>query len=199
MQIAAYDEGKALLARIAAGDRNAFSQFYVAHLNDLYRYIFLFTHSDEETQELLQEIFLKLWESREKLADLSSPRNYLLMVAKNKIIDNVRKLQIRKRVLAEIRRSSEAGESATGDDCAFREYYKVVQVAIDKLPPKRKLIFRLNIENGLSQEEIAQQLKISRSVVQKQLYKASLFVRKYLFEHGEISYILPFAFLFFSR
>jgi RNA polymerase sigma-70 factor (family 1) len=195
MPIAAYDGGKALLKRIASGDRVAFTQFYTSHLNNLHRYIYLFTRSKEETEEILQDIFIKIWESREKLTELDSAKNYLLQIAKNKIIDKVRSHQIRQRVLAEIRRSKEVFDSATGDECAFREYYKVVQQAIDKLPAKRKLIFRLNIENGLSQDEIAQQLKISRSVVQKQLYSASHFVRKYLFEHGEISFSLLFALL----
>ncbi len=195
MPIPAYDEGKALLKRIAKGDRVAFARFYTSHLNSLYKYIYLFTRSKEETEEILQDIFLKIWEGREKLTEIESARNYLLQVAKNKVIDKVRSVQVRQRMLAEIRRSKQVFDSVTSDECAFREYYKVVQQAIDKLPPKRKLIFRMNIENGLSHDEIAAQLKISRSVVQKQFYSASHYVRKYLFEHGEISFSLLFAFI----
>lgn len=195
MSIAVYEEGKILLQRIAEGDRSAFTYFYTSHLNRLYRYIFLFTKSKEDTEEILQDIFIKIWENREKLREVESATAYLTQIAKNKMLDKVRSLQVRHRVLAEIRRSREDYATTTGDDCAYREYYHVVQRAVDKLPPKRKLIFRLNTENGLSQEEIANQLNISRSVVQKQLYSATKFVRKYLFEHGEISMTLLFALL----
>ena len=193
MSIAVYDESKVLLKRISEGDRTAFMQFYSSHLNRLYRYIYLFTKSKEDTEDILQEILIRIWENREKLPEIESPASYLTKIAKNKILDKVRSLQIRQRVLTEIRRSRNASETTTGDDYAYREYYQVVQQAIDKLPPKRKIIFRLNIENGLSQDEIARQLNISRSVVQKQLYSAIHFVRKYLFDHGEISLSLLFT------
>ncbi|MGZ8556900.1 MAG: RNA polymerase sigma-70 factor [Chitinophagaceae bacterium] len=194
MLIAANYEEKVLLALIANGDRKAFAQIYIGYLNNLHRYIFLFTKSKEETEEILQEIFIKIWENREKLSEIDSFKNYLFRVAKNKLLDKVRQLQIRQRVHLEIKRSRLFSENITSDQCAYREYYKVVQQAIEKLPPKRKLIFRLNIENGLSQEEIATQLHISKSVVQKQIYRASDFVKKYFLEHSEIAFSVVVVF-----
>jgi RNA polymerase sigma-70 factor (ECF subfamily) len=172
---------------VATGNRPAFTQLYTTYLKDLYRYIFLFTKSKEESEEILQDIFIKIWENREKLPEIDSFKNYLFRFAKNKLLDKIRHLQIRSRVLSEIKRTKNISETTTSDQCAYREYYKVVQQAMEKLPPKRKLIFRLNIENGLSQDEIASELNISKSVVQKQIGRASLFVRAYLFKHGEIS------------
>jgi RNA polymerase sigma-70 factor (ECF subfamily) len=182
-----YDE-QVLLAMVATGNRQAFTQLYTTHLNNLYRYIFLFTKSKEETEEILQEIFIKIWETREKLHEVESIENYLFRFAKNKLLDNIRHLQIKQRVLSEIKRTKDVAETTTINQYTYREYYHIVQQAIEKLPPKRKLIFRLNIENGLSQDEIALQLNISKSVVQKQIYKASHFVREFLFKHGEISF-----------
>ena len=181
-----YDEN-ALLLLAATGDRQAFTQLYKAHLNNCYNYIFLFTKSKEETEEILQEVFVKIWEGREKLANVQSFKNYLLKSAKNKLLDHVRKEQIRHRVLTEIKRNNSIVQENTNDDFAYREYYRIVQDAIEKLPPKRKLIFRLNTENGLSHNEIAVQLNISKSVVKNQLYKAYDFVRQYLSKHGEFS------------
>lgn len=192
-----YDE-KTLLAMVATGNRQAFTQLYTTHLNNLYRYIFLFTKSKEETEEILQEIFIKIWENREKLPEIDSLKNYLFRFAKNKLLDKVRHLQIRQRVLSEIKRTKNISENTTSDQCSYREYYQLVQQAVEKLPPKRKLIFRLNIENGLSLDEIATQLNISKSVVQKQVYSASHFVREYLFKHGEISFCILVAFLLSS-
>ncbi len=186
LTIADYNE-KTMLAMVATGNRIAFTKLYTAQLPHLYRYIFLFTKSREETEEILQEIFIKIWENREKLAAIESLKDYLFRMAKNKLLDKIRHQQIRQKVLSEIKRTKDITASTTSDQCAYREYYHIVQQAIEKLPPKRKLIFRLNIENGLSQDEIATQLNISKSVVKKQLYSASHFVRQYLFEHSEIS------------
>jgi RNA polymerase sigma-70 factor (ECF subfamily) len=200
MLIAANYEEKALLALIANGDRQAFTEIYRSYLSNLYRYIFLFTKSEEETREILQEIFIKLWENRQKLSEIESFENYLFRTVKNKLLDKIRQIQIRQRVHLEIKRSRLVSENTTSDQCAYREYYRVVQQAIEKLPPKRKLIFRLNIENGLSQDEIAAQLNISKSVVQKQMYSASHFVKKYLHKHGEIAFsvqVAVFPLLFF--
>lgn len=196
MLIAAKYDEKELLAMVATGNRPAFTQLYSAHLGNLYRYIFLFTKSKEETEEILQEIFIKIWENREKLPEIDSMENYLFRFARNKLLDNIRHLQIRQRVLSEIKRTKDASETTTSDQCTYREYYRLVQQAIEKLPPKRKLIFRLNIENGLSQDEIALQLNISKSVVQKQIYRASHFVREYLFKHDEISFSILSTFCF---
>jgi RNA polymerase sigma-70 factor (family 1) len=194
MLLAAINEEKALLVRVADGDRQAFGLLYSNYLSSLYRYIFLFTKSKEETEEILQDIFVRIWEHREKLLEVESFRNYLFRFAKNKLLDKFRHLQIRLAVLAEIRRSRNFSGSFTSDECDYREYYRIVQQAIEKLPRRRKLIFRLNIENGFSQDEIARELKISKSVVQKQIYRATNFVRNYLFEHGEISFLLLLSF-----
>jgi RNA polymerase sigma-70 factor (family 1) len=175
---------KSLLAAVATGDRSAFNQLYVAYINNVYDYIFLFTKSEEETEELLQEVFVNLWEKREKLAEVESFKNYLFRAAKNRLISNVRHMQVKHRVLSEIRRNTGDSQLTTEYDVTFREYHQVLQKAIAKLPARRKLIFRLNIENGLSYDEIAHQLQISKSVVKNQFYKALDFIRQYLAQHG---------------
>jgi len=180
-----YDE-KTLLMQVAAGDRKAFTELYSSYVNNVYRYIFLFTKSKEETEEIMQDVFVKIWEKREKLAEVESFKNYLFRAAKNKLISEVRHLQVRHRVLSEIKRSRVGVHETTNYEVDYKVYYQVVQKAIEKLPPKRKLIFRLNTENGLSHDEIADQLKVSKSFVKNQLYKAYDFVRQYLSKHGEL-------------
>lgn len=176
-----------LLEMAAAGDRRAFTQLYKDHLNNVFNYIFLFTKSKEETEELIQDVFVKIWENREKLPDVQFFKSYLFKMAKNKLIDQVRHQQIKYRVFAEVKRTKVASEDITTNQAAYKEYYLIVQQAIEKLPTKRKFIFKLSTENGLSHDEIAARLNISKSAVKKQLYNASDFVRNYLAKHGELS------------
>ena len=189
---AGYNE-KMLLQLIAAGDRQAFTILYQQHLQNVYKFVYFFTNSTEETNEIIQEVFVKMWEKREKLNNVESFRNYLLTAARNRVRHKIRHLQVHQRVFAELRRTKEYASENTANEVAYREYYRVVKEAIDKLPPKRQLIFRMNIENGLSLDDIAEKLGISKSVVKNQLYKGLDFVRKYLAKHGEISYLLVMA------
>ncbi len=177
----------------AAGDRKAFTQLYKDHLNNVFNYIFLFTKSKEETEELIQDVFVKIWENREKLPDVQLFKSYLFKMAKNKLIDQVRHEQIKYRVFAEVKRTKVASEDITADQSAYKEYYLIVQQAIEKLPTRRKFIFKLSTENGLSHDEIAARLNISKSAVKKQLYNASDFVRNYLAKHGELSFSIMAA------
>lgn len=176
-----------LLLQVAAGDRQAFTRLYSQYLDAAFHYVFLFTKNKDEAEEILQEVFVKIWENREKLAEVQSFKSYLFKAAKNRVLDEVRKVQVRHRVLTEIRRGKSVNDDSTTDAIAYKDYYRVVQQAIEKLPPKRKLIFRMNTENGLSHDEIANQLGVSKSMVKNQLYKAYEFVRQYLSQHGGFS------------
>lgn len=187
-----YSENE-LLSLVAAGDRQAFTRLYSQYLDAAYHYVYLFTKSKDNTEEILQDVFVKIWENREKLAEVQTFKNYLFKAAKNRVLDEVRKEQVRYRVLTEIKRGRTVHDESTADTLAYKDYYRVVQQAIEKLPPKRKLIFRLNTENGLSHDEIAAQLGVSKSMVKNQLYKAYDFVRHYLSQHGGLS--LPVIFL----
>lgn len=189
-----YDE-KTLLMLVAAGDRKAFTELYSLYIDNVYRYIFLFTRSKEEAEEIIQDVFVKIWEKREKLVEVESFKSYLFKAAKNKLISEVRHLQIRHRVLSEIKRSKTGVHETANYEVDYKMYYQVVQKAIEKLPPKRKLIFRLNTENGLTHDEIAEQLNVSKSFVKNQLYKAYDFVRQYLSKHGELYFPMLITFI----
>ena len=178
---------------VAVGDRNAFTQLYTEHLTNVFNYISLFTKSKDETEELIQDVFVKIWEKRERLVDVQSFKSYLFKIAKNKLIDQVRHRQIKYRVFAEVKRTKTISEDITSDQTAYKEYYLIVQLAIEKLPARRKLIFKLSTENGLSLDEIAAKLNISKSSVKKQMYNASDFVRNYLAKHGELSFSIMAA------
>ena len=190
-----YDE-KMLLSLVATGDRIAFTHLYKTHLDHAWNFAILFTHSQDEAKELVQETFVKVWESREKLSKVNSFRNYLLRSVKNLSIDYVRRNQVRHRVMTEIKRNSEASAETTESGLSYKQYYLIIQEAIEKLPPSRRLIFRLSTENGLTLDEIAVKLGISKPVVKKQLYKAFDFVRSYLTSKGDLSLSIMFLVCF---
>lgn len=179
-----------LINRIANGDREAFAQFYTAYLKNIYKYIYSICYVKETSEEIVQELFLKVWENRENLVNVRSVKAYLYQSAKHLLFDYIRRLQVESKALDIIELNALIGENYTDNHFIYSEYYQMAQQAIDLLPEKRKQIFKLRLNDELTLDEIALKLHISKSVVKKQLYAGVSFVRKYLYKHGEIVMVL---------
>ncbi|MBC6608803.1 sigma-70 family RNA polymerase sigma factor [Hymenobacter sp. BT188] len=178
---------KTLLRAVASGDRDAFSNLYSMYLNGLYRYTCLFVKSPEEAEEIVQEVFVRLWERRGTLPQLAACKAYAYQITKNLVVDHWRQQQRmvahRKQFRPEVT-VSELADTAL----IYQQDYQMAQRAIAQLPPKRKQIFLLSTQHELSLAEIAQLLSISKPVVKKQLYSATAFVKTYLKQHGNWSF-----------
>ena len=175
-----------LLQRIAEGDQGAFATVYAHYLPRLYRYVYPFVHqSHEETEEILQDIFFKVWLKRGILPALSSFNHYLLRMAKNRIIDNLRKNKRHRQYLEHetVKTGGHAPDPESG--YRYKEYNEAAQQALQQMTPKRRQIFELRTGEDMSLEEIAQQLGISRSAVKKQLYAATGLIKEALQKNGE--------------
>jgi RNA polymerase sigma-70 factor (family 1) len=185
-------EESALLRALAAGDRPAYTQLYSGYLDSLTQWLFLFTGSKETAEEITQDTFLKIWEKRSTLAGVQSFKAYLFRAAKNQLINHIRRQQVHAKTLDHIRQQSdtEANNLDTAHQADYRQTHDLVRQAIEKLTKKRKQIFLASTEEGLSLDEIAARMGITKNVVKKQLYEAYDFVREYLTTHGELSAIL---------
>jgi RNA polymerase sigma-70 factor (family 1) len=184
-----YNE-KELLLLASGGDRTAFTRLYTQYLDHLYKYIFLFTKSPVTSEEIIQEVFIRIWEHRERLVEVNSFQSYLFRAARNKAVDYTRRRQAEERVLSGYLSEKKEIPETPEDALDYKAYYHLVQEAIEQLPPRRRMIFRMNTEKGLSHDEIALELDISKSAVKNQLYEAYDFVRGYLSRNGEFSFAL---------
>jgi len=185
---------KELLQKIAHGDRAAFRVIYTHYFSLVQQYIALFERSRSNLDELTQDVFVRIWEKRLRLESVESFKGYLFMVTRNLVYNYFRAMKVGYR-LANLEDSSEAVATADPEnDLLFKQYYRMALEAIEKLPAGRRKILKMSIDDGLTLDEIAARLNISRSGVKKQLYAATAFVRQYVQEHGEISLLL-FVFL----
>ena len=177
---------KILLQQIAAGDQGAFATVYAHYLPRLYRYVYPFVHqSHEETEEILQDIFFKVWLKKETLPALASFNHYLLRMAKNRIIDGLRKNKRHQQFLEQetVKTGGQAPDPESG--YLYKEYNEAAQQTLQQMTPRRRQIFELRTGQDMSLEEIAQQLSISRSAVKKQLYAATQLIKEALQKNGE--------------
>lgn len=182
-------EETALLRALAEGDRPAYTRLYSGYLDSLTQYVFLFTADRAAAEEIVQDTFLRIWEKRATLGELESFKAWLFRVAKNLTINHIRREQVRTKALAHVQQQSLAQPNSL-DTAHQADYHRIratLREAIERLPKKRKQVFLLSTEEGLSLDEIAAHMGISKNVVKKQLYEAYDFVRDYLARHGELS------------
>lgn len=179
-------EESRLLAAVATGDRRAFTQLYSAYLTGLQRYVFLFTRSEETAQELVQQVFITIWERREQLLEVTHFRSYLYRAAKNLVFDEVRRQQRQASTYAQVHATRNLHLQPADSALIEQQYQELTQALIGQLPAKRRQIFLLRTQEELTLDEIAEQLAISKSVVKKQLYAAVEFMKKKLVPDGNL-------------
>ena len=173
--------------RCSSGDRDAFTLLYSWYYKPLYRHIFLFLRSKETTEEIIQNLFVKVWENRETLQTVRDLKPYLYRMAKNMLLNHLRNMSTERRLL-QMRSSTESSaEDTVADHIDSKDYRKLLQEAIAQLTDKRKEIFLLRVEENLSLDEIAGKLSISKNVVKKQLYSAIASIREYIHRQGGLT------------
>jgi RNA polymerase sigma-70 factor (family 1) len=187
-----YNE-RLLLRQISQGDRSVFKILYTRYFSDVQRYVALFEPSKASMDELTQDVFVRIWEKRTYLAEVETFKSYLFMVTRNVVFNYLRGLKVQQKV-KELDEAAERSGPAVEDQLLYKQYYRIALEAMEKLPPGRRKVLKMSIDDGLTLDEIANELNISRAGVKKQLYAATAFVRQYLHEHGEITALL-FVFL----
>lgn len=179
-------DDRMLLQKISQGDRAAYTTLYQQYLPGLYQYVFSFTKQSKElTEEIIQEVFLSIWEKKENLLAVQTFDSYLYRIAKNKLLNLLKHQEHKQQLHTSFGNTQSFVENKTENNLAYREYLKTAQLAINRLPEKRRIVFLLSTEQGLSLDEIAVQMNISKSMVKKQLYAAREYIKQYLQDNAE--------------
>jgi RNA polymerase sigma-70 factor (ECF subfamily) len=174
-----------LLQRTAEGDREAFSQLYSHYVPLLYKLLFPLTNeSKQDTDEIIQEIFIKIWEKKEVLIAIHSFQAYVFRMGRNMLVSQYRKRKANKRLYDELGQQSDGVTNQPADDILFIEYQAIAHDAIALLSPRQREVFELRTKEDLSLNEIAAHLQITLSAVKKNLYAAIGFIKTRLREEG---------------
>lgn len=179
-----------LMAKVAKGDRRAFTLLYEDLLQPLYTFVYPFTASREDTEEILQDVFAKVWEKRERLGEIENFKGYIFRIARNRVLNFLteRKTYLRHNSKAA---STEARLAGSADqDILLEQYLSLARTAINGLTSRRRQIFDLVTQQDMSLDEVAEHLGIAKSTVKVQLYEAMATVRQHLREHGELHVLL---------
>jgi|GEM_PF-549223 len=188
---AVFDEVN-LLKRSAIGDSDAFSKLYLHYYPKLFKFINGMLNSKEDSEEILHDIFLGIWEKKDHLPDINSFNSYLYKVAKYKLINLHAHRRVQQKAANYLKETVERTHGSADEDLILRQYENVFSEAINLLPIKRRQVFEMRNLQELSHDEIAAELKISKSMVKKQCYAASKHIKSYLFQNSGLitSYLL---------
>jgi len=189
-------EEQLLLKSISEGSWEAYTHLFNSYLNKLSQYIHPFVdRSRQDTEEVIQEIFLTLWERRATLSSIQSFDRYLFRMAKNKVIDLLAKRRSIKHLHLKYGASQQISHCEPEQDLIYEEYRETAKKAIDELSPKLRTVFFMRTQNELSLDEIANQLQLPKETVKKRLYLAGAFIRNYLRIKAEWLGFLIFCYL----
>lgn len=188
---------KELLLKVAGGDEHAFSELFNTHHQLLGTHIYRITNSAELAEEVVQDVFIKIWMNRETLTTIHNFRAYLFVVSKNHALNCLRKLakeRIHQKTIEE-----NAMAIVPEENAGLTDYYSLLDKAIDHLPPQQQKVYLLSRHNRLKYDEIANQMGLSRETVKKYLQGATHSITSFVQSNMDISAIILLAAIFFKK
>lgn len=182
---------KELVFLLVAGDEQAFYALYARYWTRLKGFCRQFLKSEDLAENYAQDIFLKIWETRELLDPERSFSAYLYTIARNTVFNYLRHVAVSENASRKLIRDYRRAEEADGDDEIIeRDYLDLLHRAIERLTPRQQQVFRLSRDNNLSHREIAENLGISVYTVQEYISDSIHSIKKYIEKRSDIVFVL---------
>jgi len=181
-----------LLIQLAAGQEDAFTQLYLRYSPTIYNALMVYIKDEHQADDLLQNVFVRLWEKRAELTAIQNLENYLFIIARNMVFNHIKRKAIEENVHQALR--SRLPESADSTESRMQEleYKRLLQEAIDALPAQQKQVYLMATDAAMSYEDIAIKMDLSKLTIKKHLELARKSIRAHINTrlHGYVA--LPF-------
>ncbi|EHQ25468.1 RNA polymerase sigma-70 factor [Mucilaginibacter paludis] len=173
-----------------SGDDAAYRRVFDYFYNKLYQTCYKATKAREDSEEMVMNVFLNIWQHRAELAHIDDFEKYLFRSTRNQIADFQRKNILQTQDIDTL--PLEQLGSADHPELTFKELEQVYHLALNRLPEKQREVFLMSREQGLSQKQIAEKKNISPSTVNNHITSAMKIIRN---DMGEYSEALPLILL----
>ena len=191
-------EEKELLEKLRENDKDAYLRLYSHYRAPIYHFISRFVKSPFYAEDILQDVFLKIWEIRSRINPELSFKAYLYRICRNLVYKFLKKAATDETILAHTMHFFQPATDDVELTLQWKEYEQKIQEAVAQLPPKRQMVFRLCREENKSYDEVSNELGISRNTVKEHMVLAMKNITEYLKVHSGIK--LPLlVFLLFGK
>ncbi|SFD18956.1 RNA polymerase sigma factor [Flavobacterium phragmitis] len=167
---------KKLLLELSQGSEVAFTNMYNQYKNNAYSTALRITKSKIQAEEAVQDIFLKIWQNRENLAEVTHFENYLYIISRNHLFNSIKKIARETSQIAEFNQK-EAGIIDTDSNIKDEQYNTILNQIVEQLPPQQQKVYQMAKIDGLSHQKIGEDLGISTETVKKHMAQALKFIR----------------------
>jgi len=169
-----------LLIEIRSGNIKAFEVLYNKYADKLYFFLLGYTKSHYETEEILQNIFITIWENRNELNESYNLKNYLYKIAVNKAFNYLKHKAVQQAYINYFSKCESAQDNYTEKEFMHNELKENIEYILDNMPDQQRQIFIMSRFEGYNNKEIAGKLGISVRTVENQIYRALQILRSKL-------------------
>lgn len=185
------DEGT-LVTKVREGEVWAFNRLFSLYSPRLFHFAVGYLKSKEDAEEIVQDVFVKVWERRQHLRAELSFKAYVFKIAFNAILNQIRKKGSERAYHTHLQVTREPLHNETEEGIFLADLEGLSARAIDQLPSRRQLIYRMSRQDGLSHQQIADHLRISPKTVEAQMGEALKFLRRQLSRFSADLFLLLF-------
>ncbi len=186
MQIADYIEDQELAFRISKGDRAAFDIVFRRYYQGLVIYAFRFIMEESSAEEIVQDFFVNLWEKRSNLVFTDSIKSYFFTSVKNRCFNYLKRRKIEMEVIEKLKSVSEQSLLFDQDVYVASELQEKIIQAVNALPERCREVFIMSRFKGMKNDEIAQELNLSKRTVETHISNAISSLRHHLKEYANL-------------
>ena len=165
-----------LIRRLKKEDKQAFEIIFNQYRQKLYYFTLGYLHSQAEAEEIIQNVFISLWENRDILSEVYPIRSFLYKVTVNHIYNYFRHELIRQKYADHIA-IQQGTDNSSEENILLNDLQHVIDSLVDELPLQQQVIYKLSRHDGLTHAEIASHLGLSIRSVENQIYRALKFIR----------------------
>ncbi len=171
-----------LVTRIQHNDKDAFKSLYNRYSKKIYFFSLKYLSDNIEAEELVQSVFINVWENRESLDATLSVKGYIYKAAVNYIYNYLRKKTIHARFIESEIQKGEIHSDLTYEKVVLHDLERTINSIVETFPSRQQKIFQLSRYEGLTHQEIAKKLDLSVRTVENQIYRALKMIRTILKE-----------------
>jgi len=179
-----------LAQKISEGSEKAFREIFDRYHIQIFFIAKKYIKDSNLAEDVVQDIFVKLWEKRHGLPQIKSVKGYLFTMVRNHVLNMLRDRKSELVSLSGVTEKKLPVQNLTENELQYKEYERVLKEGMNGLSDRKREVFELRTIKGLSNSEVAEILQIHIRTVKTHYYNGSKYIRAYLKNHAGILYTL---------